>query len=554
MTPRPAERILTDAAIWTGAPGEETAREGWAIALGAGRVLAVGRDAEVRVLRDRDTEIVSLPGRALLPGFIDAHVHLQAGGLALGRVDLRGVRRAEELVRRVADRAASTPPGTWILGGAWDHHAWGGTLPTRSWLDRAAPGRPALLLRTDLHVGVASSRALALAGVGPDTPDPERGAIDREADGRTPTGVLRESALDLVSRVVPQPGRRELEQALRAAVGHALAHGVTGVHDMGVLGDRDGSRKSLDALRRMHGEGGLPMRVYAALPLADADGIASLVREEGTGDDRMGWGLAKGFVDGSLGASTAWFHEPYMGDPAHCGAPISDPEVLRRAIGHAVELGLHPAVHAIGDRATDWLLSVYEALAARSPEHELRLRMEHAQHMTPDGIRRAGSVPGLDLSVQPAHLTDDAVWAEARLGAARVEGAFAWGSLAAAGARLAFGSDWPVAPMDPLATVAAAVERRPAGTPAGASWGHPRERLSLAEALRAHTVGAARAGPMPRRTGTLEPGMRGDLVVLSSDPLAARDAAELTAVRVEATFVDGAPVWEAGAASGLVRR
>lgn len=541
-----AERILSGARIWTGRPEDGSPKEGWAVAVGGGRILAVGPEEEVGNLRGPGTAVVDLDGRFLMAGFVDAHVHLQAGGLDLFRVDLRGVDSTEEFVRRVGDRARAMPEGAWILGGGWDEHLWGGELPHRSWLDRAAPLHPVLLLRTDLHLGLANSLALEWAGIHGDTPDPDLGQIDREMarerSGR-PTGILRERALELIARRIPAPSEADREGALRAAVRHALSRGITQVHDMGALQTPEESWASLATLRRLHAAGVLPLRVRAAVPIEERARLAELVAREGTGSARLQWGMVKGFVDGSLGAGTAWFHDPYQDDSSSCGGPITDLEALRHGIEESVEEGLQPAVHAIGDRAVDWLLQVYQEVARRRPGADLRLRVEHAQHVTQQGLRMSSS-PEIVLSVQPAHMADDGAWAVGRIGEERLSGAFAFGSFHRVGARLALGSDWTVAPLDPRFGLAAATSRRIHGDPARGTLGDPDERLSLADALRAHTLGGAYAGGLDQETGTVERGKRADLVILSRDPFGVEPVALTSEVSAEMTFVDGALVWQ----------
>jgi predicted amidohydrolase YtcJ len=538
----PAHRLLTGATVWTGRPGDAGPRPGWGVALRGERILAVGPQDRLAALAGPATSHLDLGGRFLMPGFVDAHVHLQAGGLDLHRVDLRGVASPEEMVRRVAERARALPEGSWILGGGWDEHLWGGPLPHRSWFDAVAPTHPVFLLRTDLHVGVAGSRALELAGIGPGTLDPPMGSLGRDPDG-TPDGLLRERALELLAARIPAPTPADREAALQAAALHALSRGVTQVHDMGALQSPEESWASLEALRRLHGEGRLPIRVRAAVPIPDRHRLHALVEEEGRGDARLGWGMVKGFVDGSLGAGTAWFHEPYTDAPGSCGGPITDPESLGAAILESAALGLQPVVHAIGDRAVDWLLSIYGQVPRGTVGPHLPLRVEHAQHVTPWALERVAD-PRIVLSVQPAHLSDDGPWAEARIGPRRLAGAYAFGSLLRAGARLAFGSDWTVAPLDPRFALAAAVTRGIRGAPPGSRFGRAEDCLSLEVALRAHTLGAAAAAGMEEETGTLEPGKRGDLVVLSRDPFEVSAQEIPAALRVEMTFVDGALAWQ----------
>jgi predicted amidohydrolase YtcJ len=538
-----ADWLLTGGSVWTGAGGPPgAAARDHGVALRKGQVLAVGPSRELEGLRGPDTRVVALNGRFVGPGFVDAHVHLLVGGLALTRVDLRGVRSPEEFMARVAARAPDVPPGGWILGGDWNEQEWGGELPSRDWLDRAAPEHRVFLLRCDLHTAVAGGRALAMAGLDGDAPDPENGIVERNLDTGEPTGILREMALATVARLAPEPTDDERRSALRAAFRVALAAGITQVHDMGGVQNPDESWISLELLRGLRAGGELPLRVYSALPLGQHPRIASFVRDEGWGDDLLGWGMAKGFVDGSLGSATAWFRNPYLDDPDNVGAPITELDELREDLRGALEAGLHPAVHAIGDRAVDWIFDAWKELGG--PSAPRLFRVEHAQHLSPEALSRA-PLPGMILSVQPYHLVGDAAVVDDRLGDDRATRAFAFRSMEEEGARLAFGSDWPVVPMDPLRTLHAAIARLPGREPQGpgpATW-QPRQRLSTESALRAHTEGAAAAGLWGRKTGILEAGRRGDLVVLSEDPFRLEPEGWVHGPRVEMTFVDGAPAW-----------
>ncbi len=489
-------------------------------------------------LRGPHTSVQSLRGAAMIPGFVDAHLHLLSGGLDLFRLELRGIRSPEDLVQRVADRARLTPPGEWILGGGWDENAWGGPMPHRSWLDRVTPHHPVFLLRTDLHAGLVNSEALRRTGITESTPEPELGAIDREPATREPTGILRERALEIVARTLPPPSAEDRDAALQAAARHALAHGVTQVHDMGALQSADESWASLEGLRSLEREGRLPLRVYAQVPLDERHRLARMIADEGHGGERLRWGGVKGFVDGSLGASTAWLREPYRHHPAHAGGPITDLEELRSGILEAAALGLQPINHAIGDRAVDWLLGVYAELHQPTPGPHLRPRVEHAQHLSPEALDALQSAP-VYLSMQPAHMVDDGPWIEERIGPERMKGAYPFRTLLDRGASVAFGSDWTVAPLDPRVAIEAAITRRDR---AGGHLG-THEAIRLDDALRAHTRGGALAGPWGRSTGTLEEGKWADLAILEPSPFTGEPGEGLRESEVAMTFTAGALVW-----------
>ncbi len=543
---RPPDWILTDATVWTGGPttaapdpGREGAGlEGGAVALRDGKVLAVGPEDDVMNLKGRDTALFPMEGRFVMPGFVDAHVHLLVGGLQLFRVDLRGVSTREEFMQRVGDRTRTTPPGDWILGGGWNQEDWGGEFPTREWLDRVTPEHPVFLERMDLHMGVANSLALEMAGIDDETPDPENGRIDRDPDTGRPTGLLREKAVLGMGRAIPDLTDAARQSAVRAAALTALSQGITQVHDMGAVQRASESWHSLEILRTLEAAGRLPIRVSSALPVADWQRVAQLVAEEGRHRGRLDWGRVKGFVDGSFGSSTAWFHEPYRHEPERSGAEICDLEQLQADLASALEADLQPAVHAIGDRANDWLLEVCRDLRRQNPDRLARLRIEHAQHLTAAAIEEMGAHEML-LSIQPLHILDDAPWVRTKLGPDRERRSFAFGSLERAGGLLAMGSDWPVAPMDPVGTLWSAVARLlPGSATPEAPW-LPDERLSLDSALRAHTWGGARAGGLDGRTGSLDPGKVADLVALSENPFRVPAEELCHRIEVDMTFVDG---------------
>lgn len=536
----PADLIASGGRIWTGsgAVGEEPT----ALAVRGGRLIALGDDSAIREFVGSRTERIELEGRRVVPGFMDNHTHFVSGGFELAGVQLRDARDPDEFADRIG-RFARVHPGEWITGGAWDHERWGGTLPRRDWIDDRTPETPVLVTRMDAHMALANTRALALAGIGPGTPDPPGGTVVRDPDGE-PTGILKDMALELVARVIPPPSHEAVDRALAAAACHAVEHGITHITDMG---GGEGSWTGLAAYRRAADAGQLPLRAYVAVPIATWERMVAYVQREGTGDDRVRWGLVKGFVDGSLGSTTAWFHAPYADAPETTGLTITDPAELATAIRAADAAGLRLAVHAIGDRANDWLLDAFAGARTANGPADRRFRIEHAQHLTADAIRRFGA-DGVIASMQPAHAIDDGRWAERRLGAERGSTAYPIRSLLRAGAVVTFGSDWTVAPLDPLLGVYAAVTRR---TPDGAhpdGWG-PEEKISVTEALTCYTRHNAYANVREHDLGTLAPGRCADLAVLSRDVLHL-DPTEIADARVDLTVVDGRVVFRRNARDG----
>ncbi len=526
-----AEIVLFGGRIWTG-PGAPTGSQApTAVAVAHGRILAVGTDRDITRFVGTPTRRVDLEGRRVVPGFIDAHTHFVEGGFELASVQLRDAATPEEFARRIGEFAAAHP-GEWVTGGTWDHELWGGELPRREWIDSLTPETPVFVSRLDGHMALANTRALELAGVAADTPDPEGGTIVRDEDGR-PTGVLKDAAMGLVGRVIPDPSEEELDRALQAAIAHAVERGVTMVTDMG-------SWRGHETYRRAHSRGELPIRVYSVMPIGGWRRVAEYVEREGRGDTQLFWGGVKGFVDGSLGSTTAWFYAPYDDAPHTAGLMVTDTAELREAVIGADAAGLQLIVHAIGDRANDWLLDVYGEARERNGPRDRRSRIEHAQHLTGAAIRRMGA-DGVIPSMQPYHAIDDGRWAAKRIGPERIATTYAFRDLQDAGARMAFGSDWTVAPIDPLYGVYAAVTRRTIDGANPEGW-VPHQKITVEEALAAYTANNAYAAFLEDRLGTLEPGKLADLVVLSDDILTI-DPVEIENVEVDLTMVGGEVVY-----------
>lgn len=523
----PPMRIFIRGVVWTG-----RGRTAEAFAVRGGRFLRVGTSAQIAALAGPGAETVDLNHAFVVPGFIDNHVHLLSGGFNLASINLRAAASPEAFTQRLAAFAARAPKGRWILGGDWDQEAWGGALPTRQWIDAVTPDNPVFVNQLDGHMALANRVALRLAGISKETPDPEGGKIVRDAAGE-PTGVLKDTAMDIVHEVQPAWSADELDEALARASDHAVANGVTQVHDMGSLG----GWRDLAAFRRARDRGTLKVRIYAFMPLESWGRLARYVRENGRGDDWVRWGGLMGFVDGSLGSTAGWFYEPYDIDPT-TPAPdqaVADGTRLRTWIQSAARAGLHLAVHAIGDRAHDWLLDVLRETRTHV-QADPRFRIEHAQHLKPSALTRFAA-QGVIPSMQPYHAIGDGRWAEKRIRPVRITTTHAFRSLFDTRGGLAFGSDWAVGPLNPLQGIYAAVTRRPVDHAHPGGWS-PRQKMTIEGALHAYTVANAFAGFQEDNLGSIEAGKLADFVVLSENLLTI-EPERIAQVRVLRTVVGG---------------
>ncbi len=521
--------IVTGGVVWTGvgnAPGAQ------ALAVRGERIVAVGSDAEIRRLAGSGTRTIDAAGGMVVPGFIDTHVHFIDGGFRLASVQLRDARTPREFIARIRDFARTVPPGTWITGGDWDHEQWGGELPRREWIDSVTPNHPVWVNRLDGHMALANSAALKAGGVTRATRDVPGGTVVRDGRGE-PTGVLKDNAMEPVGRVVPEPTPAMRDRALDAAMRYVAEQGVTGVHDMG-------SWANLATYRRAHAAGRLRTRIYAAVPLSTWEQLRDTVAVRGRGDAWLRIGGLKGFVDGSLGSHTAAFHRPFTDAPRDSGLLVTKPEALYRWTAGADRAGLHVMVHAIGDRANQIQLDIFERVARENGPRDRRFRIEHAQHIAPEDIPRFAAL-GVIPSMQPYHAIDDGRWAEKVIGPERIRTTYAFRSLLDSRGRLAFGSDWFVAPPTPLEGIYAAVTRRTLDDKNPGGW-VPEQKITVEEALRAYTADAAYASFEEGEKGTLQPGKLADFVILDRDlrrmePEAIRD------VRVMTTVAGGKAVW-----------
>lgn len=534
---QPAQRqesatiIVTGARVWTGDADNPWAE---AIASRGETIVAVGREPDVESLIGDETIVIRNRGGMLVPGFIDAHVHFMTGGLALASVQLRDARTREEFTARIERFAGTIQPGEWIEGGSWDHEKWGGELPRRDWIDPVTPDNPVWITRLDLHMGLANSMALELAGINSATPDVDGGTIVRDPTGN-PTGVLKDNAMALMQAAIPPPDDTRLERAVDAATQHVASNGVTTVHDM------DGWR-SLAACRRARAGGMLRTRIYSVVPLADWSKLSAETAESGRGDDWIRVGGLKGFMDGSLGSHTAAFFEPFTDTPGERGFLINDVDDIKRWVAGADQAGLHVMVHAIGDRAIRSLLDIYSDVARAHEDRDRRFRIEHAQHIHPDDIARFAAQDVI-ASMQPYHAIDDGRWAERVTGHERSRTTYAFRSLIDGGAHVTFSSDWTVAPADPIEGIYAAVTRRTLDGANPDGW-IPEQKITVEEALSAYTREAAYASFEEKIKGTLRPGMLADFVLLDRD-LTEVPASDIRNARVLKTIVGGRVVYSA---------
>jgi predicted amidohydrolase YtcJ len=521
--------VLVGGEVWTG-----SADQPWAtgIAVTDGVIVAVDAEEVIREMIGAETRVVELDGRFAMPGFIDTHTHFLDGGFRLSAVDLRDADSPGEFARRLAEYAEDLEPGEWILGGDWDHEMWGGELPDRSWIDEATPDNPVFVTRLDWHMALANTRALEIAGVSPDVRSPDGGEVVRDETGRL-TGVFKDEAMPLVGAHIPRPTEAQRDTALVAAMQHAASLGVTGVTDMGSWAD-------LQTYERAHESGDLTLRVYAFVPLSTVDRLAERVETAGIGDEWLRIGGLKGFVDGSLGSGTALFEEPYTDEPDNSGLFVTPLDDLRRQVSKAEQAGLQVAIHAIGDRAIRVLLDIYQDTEAEFGSRDRRYRIEHAQHLGSADVARFARL-GVVAAMQPYHAIDDGRWAERRIGEQRARLTYAFRSLLDSRAVVAFGSDWTVAPLDPLLGLYAAVTRRTLDGANPEGW-VPEQRIDVESALKAYTSSAAWASFTDELTGSLSPGRLADVVVLSENPFVVA-AERLRDVRVDRTIVGGREVY-----------
>jgi len=524
--------ILYNGPVYTLNPAQPRAQ---AVAVRDGRIIAVGSEGKVRAAVTGRAEGINLNGRALIPALTDAHVHLVAHALARRNVTLDDAATLDEALHRIGAAAQHLPEGAWVRGRGWDHSRWG-RWPTAAHLDMVIGDRPAYFSRRDGHSAWVSSAALRLAGITSDTPDPPGGTIQREHG--EPTGILLETAMDLVRRHIPEPGQDERLAAIREAIAEAHSYGMVGMHLPASMIPGDGAQ-TLSDVQTLREQGHLHLRCLVYLGLDGLDAALALGVRSGLGDRWIRIGGVKMFADGSLGSQTAEMLAPYEGS-SNCGIAVLSFDELCNAVRRSIHGGLAVMVHAIGDAANRKVLDAIEAALPGAPALRIPNRIEHCQVVHPNDLPRFARL-GVIASMQPIHCIADMEMAE-RLWGQRCAYAYAWRSLLNAGATLAFGSDAPVESLNPWLSIHAAVTRqRLDGEPAG-GW-YPEQRLTVEEALRGFCSGSATAAGTAHEQGMIAPGMLADLTVLSADPFKI-DPSALHTVRADMTMIEGRVVWE----------
>lgn len=522
-----ADKIVLNASIWTGNLDLPKAQ---AMAISGDTILAIGTNEEINSFKTEKTEIIDADGGFITPGFIDTHVHLMMGGNALLSVELRDARTKEEFKKRIQTYAQTLNQGQWILEGNWDHTLWGGELPNKEWIDSFTKEKPVAIYRLDGHMILANSAALKIADITKDTPDLPGGEIIRNSDG-TPTGILKGSNMNVVLNKIPAMSLQEKKHALGAATSYLLSNGVTSVHDVDSLGTYSAAKDLMES-------GELAIRIYLAKPLNRWNQDFNMNNEN---NKWLKTGLVKGFVDGSLGSHTAAFEEPYTDKPADRGFFINTENELYSWAVEADKANLQVTVHAIGDRAIHSLLNIYQRIVKENGKKDRRLRIEHVQHIGKKDIKRFSEL-GVIASMQPYHAIDDGRWAEGLIGSERIKTTYAFNSLIEAKSTVVFGSDWPVAPANPLDGIYAAVTRRTLDDKNSDGW-VPEQKISIEQALKAYTTDAAYASFDEQIKGTLAPGKLADFVILKED-ITKIDVNNIRDIQVLKTYVGGVKVYD----------
>ena len=536
-----ADLIIRNAKVWTVDQNRPTAQ---AVAVLGDRIVAVGSNHEVDAWHGANTRVIDAAGKLLLPGFNDSHVHFVDGGRALESVQLNDATSAQEFALRIAEQVKKTPKGEWVTSGDWDETKWTPALmPTKDLIDPFSPDTPIFVSRYDGHMALANSVVLRLAGITAQTPDPPGGVIVHDANGE-PTGALKDAAMDYVFKIEPPLSHEARMRAVKRALAHAASLGVTSVQHM------NPDYADIAVYSELLERGELTARIYAAPLITNVDDQIKIGIRHAFGGPFLRIGALKAYADGSLGSSTAYFFEPFLNQPNNHGIlsdemhPIS---LMQDRMMRADAAGLQICTHAIGDQGISIILDLYSQVVKAHGERDRRFRIEHAQHMAAKDFDRFAQLHVI-ASMQPYHAIDDGRWAEGRIGHDRASRTYAFRTFLNHGVRLAFGTDWNVAPLNPMLGLYAAVTRATLDGKNPNGW-FPEQKLTVAEAVEAYTMGSAYAEFQEKDKGSITPGKLADMVLLSDDIFSIAPEA-IRNVKVKQTFVGGKIVWDATTRSG----
>jgi predicted amidohydrolase YtcJ len=531
-----ADLIILNAKVWTVDKTHPTAQ---AVAVLGDRIVAVGSNGDVEAWHGVRTRTIDASGKLLLPGFNDSHVHFVDGGLSLDSVQLNDATSAAEVARRIGEQVKKTPKGEWVTSGDWDETKWTpAAMPSKELIDPVSPDTPVFVSRYDGHMALANSVTLRLAGITAQTPDPPGGVIVHDAHGN-PTGALKDAAMDYVYKIAPPLSHDKRQRAVKRALAHAASLGVTSVQHM------NPEYADIAVYSELLERGEVTARIYAAPLITGVDDQVRIGVRHAFGGPYLRIGALKAYADGSLGSSTAYFFEPFSNQPDNRGLlsdemhPVS---LMQDRMLKADAAGLQICTHAIGDQGISTILDLYGEVVKAHGESDRRFRIEHAQHMAAKDFDRFAQLHVI-ASVQPYHAIDDGRWAEERIGRDRASRTYAFRTFLNHGVRLAFGTDWNVAPLNPMLGLYAAVTRATLDGKTPNGW-FPEQKLTVAEAVEAYTMGSAYAEFQENDKGSITPGKLADMVLLSDDVFSI-DPAKIRDVKVMTTFVGGKIVWDA---------
>jgi len=520
-----ATMVIFNGRVWTADSHNPNVQ---AIAIKNDKILAVGNDKEIKKYIDNKTEVINAQGKFVCPGFTDSHLHFLDGGQRLASVQLRDAKTPEEFIKRVKEYTQTIKPGTWIIGGDWDHKNWGGELPDRSWIDDITPENPVWISRLDGHMALANSLALKLANLNDSVNNIAGGVYVRDKNGSL-TGILKDNAMYKIESIIPDYDDEMLLRFLDAANEYVLSNGVTSVHNMGSWND-------VRIFEKARENNKLKVRIFSAVPINTHKQLKQRKENKGWGDEWVKLGGLKGFLDGSLGSHTALMFEGYTDKPKDSGLLVTTEQQMYEYVKAGDEFGAQSIIHAIGDKANNIALNIYEKVKNEHGKRDRRFRIEHAQHLLSTDIPRFSELSVI-ASMQPYHCIDDGRWAEPLLGKERIKTTHAYKSLLENNVSLVFGSDWFVAPPTPLEGIYAAITRATLDGKNEEGW-VPEQKINIEDAIKAYTITPAYASFEENIKGSIQPGKLADIIILDKD-ITKITAKEIWNTKVDITIVGG---------------